>query len=81
MLLVVEVADTSVEYDRKVKLPLYAKAGVPKVWLASVPEDRVEIHAQSLNDQYQSATIVRRGESVESQTIAGLSVNVDDILD
>ena len=81
VLLVVEVADTSIEYDRKVKLPLYARAGIHEVWLANVPEDRVEIHTQPLNDQYQSVVIVRRGESIESQTIAGLSVNVDDILD
>ena len=81
VLLVVEVADTSVEYDRKVKLPLYARAGIPEIWLANVPEDRVEIHAQPLHDQYQSVVIVRRGESIESQTIAGLSINVDDILD
>lgn len=81
VLLVVEVADTSVEYDRKVKLPLYARAGIPEVWLANAPEDRIEIYAQPLNDQYQSVTIVRRRESIESQAIAGLSVNVDDILD
>lgn len=80
VLLVIEVADTSVEYDRKKKLPLYARAGIPEVWLANLPEDRFEIHTQPLNDKYQSVTIVRRGESIESQTIAGLSINVDEIL-
>ena len=80
VLLVVEVADSSIEYDRKKKLPLYARAGIPEVWLANLPEDRFEIHTQPLNDEYQSVAIVRRGESIESHAIAGLSLNVDEIL-
>jgi Uma2 family endonuclease len=80
VLLVIEVADTSVEYDRKKKLPLYAQAGIPEVWLANLPEDKFEIHTQPLNGKYQSVLIVRRGESIKSQTIADLSISVDEIL-
>jgi Uma2 family endonuclease len=80
VLLVIEVADTSVEYDRKKKLPLYARAGIPEVWLANLPEDRFEIHTQPLNGKYQSIVIVRRGESINSQTIISLSIGVDDVL-
>lgn len=81
VLIVIEVADTSVEYDRKKKLPLYARAGIPEVWLANLPEDRFEIHTQPRGDEYQSVAIVRRGESINSQTVAGLTVNVSEILD
>lgn len=81
VLVVVEVADTSVEYDRKKKLPLYARAGIPEVWLANLPEDRFEIHTQPRGDEYQSVSIVRRGEVIGSQAFAGLSVNVGDVLD
>lgn len=81
VLVVIEVADTSVEYDRKRKQPLYARTGVPEVWLANLPEDRFEIHTQPSGDEYQSITIVRRGETINSQAVAGLSVNVSDILD
>jgi Uma2 family endonuclease len=80
VLLVIEVADTSVEYDRKKKLPLYGQAGIPEVWLANLPEDRFEIHTQPLNGKYQSVIIIRRGESIKSQTIADLSIPVDEIL-
>ncbi len=80
VLLIIEVADTSVEYDRKKKLPLYAQAGVPEVWLANLPEDRFEIHAQPQNGKYQSVLIVRRGEFITSQTIADLSIPLDQIL-
>jgi Uma2 family endonuclease len=80
VLLVIEVADTSVEYDRKKKLPLYAQAGIPEVWLANLPEDRFEIHTQPLNGKYQSVIIVRRGESIKSQTITDLNIDIDEIL-
>ena len=80
VLLIIEVADTSVEYDRKKKLPLYAQAGIPEVWLANLPEDRFEIHTQPLNGKYQSVLIVRHSESITSQTIADLSIPLDEIL-
>ena len=41
VLLVVEVADTTVASDRAVKLPLYARAGVPEAWLVNVPEGQM----------------------------------------
>src|SRR5207237_1757760 len=42
--LVIEVADTSMVTDREVKLPIYARAGVPEVWLLDVAAQRVEVH-------------------------------------
>lgn len=81
MPVVVEVADASVEYDRKRKLPLYARAGIPEFRPANLPEDRFEIHTRPRGDGYQSATTARSGEAVSSQAVAGLSVNVSDILD
>src|ERR1044071_4301566 len=44
VLWIIEVADTSVEYDRTVKLPLYAKGEIPEAWLANIREDRVEAY-------------------------------------
>jgi Uma2 family endonuclease len=43
-LLVVEISDTTLRYDRKIKLPLYARYGIPEYWLISVPERRIEAH-------------------------------------
>jgi Uma2 family endonuclease len=80
VLLIIEVADTSVEYDRKKKLPLYAQAGIREVWLANLPEDRFEIHTQPLSGKYQSVLIARRGDSIKSQTIADLSIPLDEII-
>lgn len=44
-LLVIEVADTTVDSDRRVKIPLYAKAAIKEVWLVNLPAEQIEIYA------------------------------------
>jgi Uma2 family endonuclease len=80
VLLIIEVADTSLEYDRTVKLPLYAQAGIPEVWLASLPEDRVEAHSEPVNGIYQKVRYARRGESISAERLPSLVLSVDEIL-
>ena len=46
VLLVVEIAHTSVEYDRRVKGPLYAAAGIVEYWLVNLREDRIEVYRE-----------------------------------
>ena len=41
VLLMIEVADTSVEYDRKIKLPLYARGGIPQLLIVNMPADLI----------------------------------------
>ncbi|MCA1567564.1 MAG: Uma2 family endonuclease [Acidobacteria bacterium] len=79
VLLLVEVADTSVEYDRQVKVPLYARAGIAEVWLVDLTSDAVEIYAQPGEGAYLTTRRAARGESVASG-LAGLSVLVDEVL-
>lgn len=80
VLLVIEVADTTVDYDRLIKLPLYAKAGIPEVWIVNLPADRIEIYAAPNNGAYEIATEVERGEQAQAQTISSLSIPVNTIL-
>lgn len=44
VLLLVEIADSSVRYDREVKIPLYARHGIPEYWIVNIPEKKVEVH-------------------------------------
>lgn len=46
VLLLVEIADSSAQYDREVKLPLYARHGIPEYWIINVPERRIEMYAE-----------------------------------
>src|SRR5436305_12193247 len=77
VLLIIEVADSSVEYDRDVKIPIYSRAGVPEVWLVNLPEEAIEIYARPLNNAYQETRLVKRGESLST---LNLIIDADDIL-
>jgi Uma2 family endonuclease len=44
VLLAVEIADTTVRYDRKIKMRLYARHGIPEYWLINVPKRQIEVH-------------------------------------
>lgn len=79
-LFIVEVADTSAEYDRGVKVPLYARAEIPEVWLIDLTKDAVEIYAQPVNGTYQEFRQAKRGEFLTSQRISGFALSVDAIL-
>lgn len=52
VLLLVEVADSSLAYDREIKLPRYARAGIPEVWLVDLAGCRLAIHRQPTEDGY-----------------------------
>jgi Uma2 family endonuclease len=80
VLLVIEVADTSVEYDRGVKLPLYARAGIPEAWLIALPKDVIEVHSEPKNGKYQKVRRLKRGKVLTSATINSLTLKADDIL-
>jgi Uma2 family endonuclease len=79
-LLLIEVADTSVERDREVKLPLYAKAGVPAVWIVNFVEDVVEEYGAPAGDAYTVLRVARRGESVALPFGEGMVLKVDEVL-
>lgn len=77
VLLVVEVADTSVEYDRQVKLPIYARARVAEVWIVNLPDELIETYSRPVGDAYEAKAERRRGEQVSSTALPALVVEVD----
>ncbi len=80
VLLIVEVADTSVQHDRTIKVPLYTRSGIPEVWLVDLPGEAVEIYARPEKGEYQTRLTLKRGESIVSLTISGLSFSVESVL-
>lgn len=80
VLLVIEVSDTTLEYDRKVKVPLYASAGIPETWLVNLPGERIKIYADPAEGAYQTVTSYARGEEVQSRSLAALRVGVAEVL-
>jgi len=80
VLLIIEVADSSVEYDRDIKIPLYAGAGIPEVWLVNLPKDTIEIYTQLVGDTYREIHIIKRGESLAAKSIPSIVIDVNAVL-
>ena len=80
VLLIIEVADSSVEYDRDIKIPLYAQASIPEVWLINLPKEIIEIYSRPLDHTYQGTRVVERGESLAAESIRNLTIDADAVL-
>jgi Uma2 family endonuclease len=63
-LLVIEVADTSLLYDRMVKLRLYAGAGLPEYWIVDANAETLEVYRSPSGDRYAEHRHLARGETV-----------------
>ncbi|MGE0885962.1 MAG: Uma2 family endonuclease [Blastocatellales bacterium] len=80
ILIAIEVADSTIEKDRNLKIPAYAAAGIPEIWLVDLLNDRIEIHSNPLNTIYQEVRIIQRGQKFTSPTLPKLKLKADDIL-
>ncbi len=80
VLLIIEVADTSIEYDRDVKLPLYARSGIPAVWLVDLSCDTVEVYSEPASGAYPKCDHLHRGGVLKLQGCPWISIKVEEIL-
>jgi Uma2 family endonuclease len=80
IILIVEVSDSTLKYDRDVKLALYAEAEIPEVWIVNLPNDIIEVHQKPCVGIYQLAKIFKRGETLASEILPDLSIAADEIL-
>lgn len=79
-LLLIEVSDSTLDYDRNRKLPLYARSSIPEVWLVNLQAGNIEIHCQPRDYSYAVVKIFRRGETIISEGFPDLAVSVDEII-
>jgi Uma2 family endonuclease len=80
VLLLVEVADTSYRFDREVKLPLYAAAGIAEVWIVDLTREGVELFRQPDDRVYRVTERFARGSSIAPAAFPDAIVSVDEIL-
>jgi Uma2 family endonuclease len=80
VLLVVEVADSSRRFDRNVKRPLYAEAGIAEYWIVDLVDEVVEVHRESEGGVYRQVERIGRGGSVSPQAFPDVTLSVDEIL-
>ncbi len=80
VLLLIEVSNSTVEYDREIKKILYAKAGIREFWLVNLQNNTVEVYSQPKNGSYHLAQILEPGEVIESVSVENLTLEIKDIL-
>ncbi len=80
VLLLIEVSDSTIEYDRLIKKAIYAEAGIQEFWLVNLQDNTVECYSQPKNGSYRLAKILEKGETIKSSSIENLVLQVDEIL-
>lgn len=74
ILLVIEVADSSLVYDRETKVPLYLRSGIAEVWLVDLENHVVDVHSPAGVQHFS------RGERIASSALPDLTIAVDDVI-
>lgn len=80
VLLVIELVDNSLDYDRNVKAHIYGRAGVPETWVRNLPEECIERFAGPGPEGYSRHTVHHRGETLTPVSLPDLELAVDDLL-
>ena len=80
VLLLIEVSDSSVDYDRNEKLPRYARAGIPEVWLTVLPERSIEAYTEPMNGVYTHTRIYTPGDVIAPGGFPDIVLPVSNIL-
>jgi Uma2 family endonuclease len=78
--LLIEVADSTVAYDRNQKLPAYGRAGIPEVWLINLPERSIEVYRQPHYLGYASKQDLREGSSACPHAFPEAEIDVQELL-
>lgn len=77
VLLIVEVSDSSVRYDREVKIPLYGRTGIPESWILDLGSKQVEVYRQPGEQGYQELLTPPAGERVCPAMLPAVSLPID----
>ena len=79
VLLLIEVADTSLDDDRAIKVPLYAENGIAECWIVNLPERVVEVYRRPGNGRYADARRAGPGEILDIALLPGVASPVADL--
>ncbi len=76
VLLLIEVSDTTIDYDRNRKLSAYARAGIPEVWIVSRQDRRIEAYTTPSEDAYSNIRHAGPTESIAPKSFPDVSLDV-----
>ena len=79
-LLVIEVAESSLNYDMAVKSQIYGRAGIPEMWVLNLQGDCIERFQEPGTEGYAQHTVLRRGEKVSPVSLPDVELAVEELL-
>ena len=80
ILLIIEIADSSIEYDEDVKTQIYAESGVPEYWVADLHANLAWCYSAPHEGTYRNRQQFRRGQTIAPQMLPQCPVAVDQLL-
>ena len=79
VLLLIEVAETSLRYDRTTKLRMYAASGIPEYWVVDCPRETVEVHRGPAGNGYGEVTLLTGMADLSLQAVPDVSLTLPEI--
>ena len=78
VLLVFEVSDGTLRDDLKIKLPYFAVAGIPEVWIEDVNADILHVFREPKGSEYTTSMELRRGDSISPLAFPDIRLSISD---
>jgi Uma2 family endonuclease len=79
VLLLIEVADTTLDYDRRTKIPLYARAGIAEVWLVNLKDNSIEVYREPSAAGYKLILRPAAEDSISPTQFSAFSLKPEDL--
>ena len=79
ILLIIEVSDRSLPYDRDIKLPLYAKHKIPEVWIVDLINHQLKAYFAPEKDAYQKVLTLKKTGTIAPKFAQRVLVDVEKI--
>lgn len=74
------MADATLEKDREIKVPLYARSRIQEVWIVDINDARVEVYRDPRDDDYQSVAIRTGSDTLTMLRFPDVALRVDEIV-
>jgi Uma2 family endonuclease len=78
IILAIEVADSTIKFDRDTKAPLYAAAGISEYWIVNLIDNRLEIYRQPEGSIYTSIEIITPPKSISLSQFSDIVLHTSD---
>jgi Uma2 family endonuclease len=80
ILLLVEISDTSLRYDTKIKSRLYAEAGIPEYWILNIPDGVIQVRTDPSGGEYRRVEDFKLGQSITARLLPDTVFTLDELL-